>query len=72
MDERKYGHDDETHHILVSLGRLEGRVDMLINNHLPHLIADVTASRRLTMWVGSILTTLLCAIVGLLVRVLIG
>jgi len=72
MDERNYGHGDETHHILLSLGRLEGRVDMLITNHLPHLQADVTASRRLTMWVGSTLATLMCAIVGLLVRVLIG
>ena len=72
MDERNYGHDDETHRILVSLGRLEGRVDMLITNHLPHLMADVTANRRLTMWIGSVLSGLMIAIVGLLVRVLIG
>ena len=71
MDDKGHG-QDSTHHMLMSLGRLEGRVDMLLTNHLPHLHADVMANRRLTMWVGSILATLMIAIFGLLVRLLIG
>jgi hypothetical protein len=63
-------HDNDG--ILRSLGRLEGRVDLLISNHLPHLHADVMASRRLTMWIGSVLATLMCAIFALLIRVILG
>lgn len=58
--------------ILRALGRLEGRVDLLISNHLPHLHSDVMANRRLTMWVGSVLGTLMCAVFGLLIRVIVG
>tara|TARA_Y100000310_G_C20540678_1_gene743134 strand:- start:779 stop:1018 length:240 start_codon:yes stop_codon:yes gene_type:complete len=59
-------------YVLMSLGRLEGRVDMLLSSTLPHLHSDVMANRRLTMWVGSILLTVMCTAVGLLVRVLLG
>jgi hypothetical protein len=62
--------DDDN--VLRALGRLEGRVDLLISNHLPHLHADVMANRRLTQWVGTLLGSLLLAMSGLLVRLLIG
>ena len=67
MDER-----NQNHYVLQSLGRLEGRVDMLIRSDLPHLHADVMANRRLTLWVGSVLASLMLAVCGLLVRLILG
>ena len=64
--------DSDFDGILRALGRLEGRVDLLISNHLPHIHMEVQAGRKLTMWVGSVLAMLLIAMGGLLVRVLIG
>ena len=64
--------DSDYDGVLRALGRLEGRVDLLISNHLPHLHADVMAGRKLTMWVGSVLATLMCAIFALLLRVILG
>ena len=64
--------DQDLHDILLAVGRVEGRLDTLLRNHLPHMLADITANRRLTLWVGGIMATLIAAVFGVLVKVLVG
>jgi hypothetical protein len=64
--------DEDLHSILLTVGRVEGRLDTLLKNHLPHMHTEIVANRRLTLWVGGVLTTLITGMFVLLARIIIG
>ena len=64
--------DEDLHSILLTVGRVEGRLDTLLKNHLPHMHADIMANRRLTLWMGGVVTTLITGMFVLLVRIILG
>lgn len=66
------GDKDDLHSIMLTVGRVEGRLETLLSNHLPHMHADIVANRRLTLWMGGVLTSLIAGVFVLLVRVVIG
>jgi hypothetical protein len=64
--------DQDLHNILLAVGRVEGRLDTLLQNHIPHMHADIMANRRLTLWVGGMMATLISAVFVVLIKVLLG
>ncbi len=64
--------DSNLHDILLTIGRIEGRLELLLSNHLPHIHTEIAANRKLILWVGGILTTLILGVMGTMIRLLVG